>query len=834
MSIFGDLGRDNLADSVMDPKRLFRVLPKPKGSRFQFPYDIQSEVWDAWVGRRDEPDLVVKMNTGSGKTVIGLVILKACLNEKKGPAVYLVPNRQLQKQVETTAAQLGIATTREPGDATFRRGQAILVVTAAKMYNGLTTFGLRGAANRPIPVGSIVIDDAHACIPDIEAQFAVTLERESSAFDTLLDLFADGLKVQSLPGYAGLTKGEGTQAVPVPYWDWQQQVESVFTAVDAQSAEPQVKFGWPLIREHLVLCDATFSPSGLEIRLPLPDLSVVPSFTAAQRRIYMTATLADDSVLTTKMGVAPACVTRPIAPASASDLGDRIILTPVETSAEVSVDDVRTRAVTWAERHNVVVIVPSRARGELWRPYTTEIHDRTTIDSVVQRLNDDHIGLVVLIARYDGIDLPETACRILIMDGLPERYSPHELVEAVALGGTDAMSGQQVQRIEQGIGRGVRSTDDYCAVLLVDPRLVERLYEAASLSQLSPGTRAQYDLSVQFSDRGRGKTMEFFTVAIDAFLSRDPSWVQASKKALEDVTYDHLAAVPAAATAQRDAFELALARRHLEAKTAFDAVYPTIVDARLRGWLKQRAAGYLNLVQPVQARDLQRSARIDNNFILKIPNEVSVPRLSAVADQAAATVAHLTSTYTTPRDLQVGVEALLRDLVPTVEQGSYNRFENALEHLGRILGFASSRPDQQNGIGPDNFWAIGHDRYWVVEAKSEATAAQVSRDYLEQLSHSMDWFEADYPEPRHAAVPVMIHPSRQPMWDAVPRQGARVMTFARLERLRDAVGGFTAALLPDAGYTSKEAVAQNLSQFGLNAGALQQRWTEPFLPAAAQ
>lgn len=834
MSIFGDLGRDNLADSATDPKRLFRALPKPKGSRFQFPYDIQSEVWDGWFARRNEPDLVVKMNTGSGKTVIGLVILKACLNEKKGPAVYLVPNRQLQKQVETTAAELGIVTARKPGDAIFRRGQAILVVTAAKMYNGLTTFGLRGAQTRPIPVGSIVIDDAHACIPDIEEQFAVTIEQDAPAYGTLLNLFADGLKVQSLPGYAGLSKGEGTQAVPVPYWDWQQQVETVFATVDEQSAEPQVKFGWPLIREHLVLCDATFSPSGLEIRLPLPDLSVVPSFTSAQRRIYMTATLADDSVLTTKMGVAPASVTRPIVPASASDLGDRIILTPVETSAEVSVDDVRARAVAWAEKHNVVVIVPSRVRGEVWRAFTTEIHDKTTIESVVQRLTEEHVGLVVLIARYDGIDLPEAACRILIMDGLPERYSPHELVEAVALGGTDAMAGQQVQRIEQGIGRGVRSNDDYCAVLLLDPRLVERLYEAASISQLSPGTRAQYDLSVQFSDRGRGKSMQFFDDAIDAFLSRDPSWVQASKQALEDVTYDHLAAVPPTATAQRDAFELALAGRYLEAKAAFDPVYPTITDARLRGWLKQRAAGYLNLVQPVPAREMQRSARIDNNFILKIPNEVAVPRLSAVADQAAATVAHLTGTYTSARDLQIGVEALLRDLVPTVEQGSYNRFENAFEQLGRILGFASSRPDQQNGIGPDNFWAIGYDRYWVVEAKSEATAAQVSRDYLEQLSHSMDWFEADYPEPRHTALPVMIHPSRQPTWNAVPRQGARVITFARLERLRDAVGRFTAALLPDGGYAVKDLVAQNLNQFGLNAGSLQQRWTEPFLPPATQ
>ena len=39
------------------------------------------------------------MNTGSGKTVVGLLILKSCLNEEKGPAVYVVPDSYLVKQV---------------------------------------------------------------------------------------------------------------------------------------------------------------------------------------------------------------------------------------------------------------------------------------------------------------------------------------------------------------------------------------------------------------------------------------------------------------------------------------------------------------------------------------------------------------------------------------------------------------------------------------------------------------------------------------------------------------------------------------------------------------
>lgn len=39
------------------------------------------------------------MNTGSGKTVAGLMILQSCLNEEKGPAVYVVPDNYLVAQV---------------------------------------------------------------------------------------------------------------------------------------------------------------------------------------------------------------------------------------------------------------------------------------------------------------------------------------------------------------------------------------------------------------------------------------------------------------------------------------------------------------------------------------------------------------------------------------------------------------------------------------------------------------------------------------------------------------------------------------------------------------
>ena len=48
------------------------------------------------------------MNTGSGKTLVGLLMLQSLLNEEIGPALYLCPTKQLVEQAYQTAREVGI------------------------------------------------------------------------------------------------------------------------------------------------------------------------------------------------------------------------------------------------------------------------------------------------------------------------------------------------------------------------------------------------------------------------------------------------------------------------------------------------------------------------------------------------------------------------------------------------------------------------------------------------------------------------------------------------------------------------------------------------------
>ncbi len=90
--------------TVVEPRQLFQTLQRNRD--FEYLRDVQGDVLGEWYKRRNEQDLVIKMNTGSGKTLVGLLLLWSRLKEGKGPALYLCPNNHLASQVRSEANAL--------------------------------------------------------------------------------------------------------------------------------------------------------------------------------------------------------------------------------------------------------------------------------------------------------------------------------------------------------------------------------------------------------------------------------------------------------------------------------------------------------------------------------------------------------------------------------------------------------------------------------------------------------------------------------------------------------------------------------------------------------
>jgi len=81
---------------IIDPIEIFRRLPK--SARIKDLYGSQVEVLQAWCNSRTDRDHVLKLHTGGGKTLVGLLIAQSILNETGEPVLYICPNNQLVGQ----------------------------------------------------------------------------------------------------------------------------------------------------------------------------------------------------------------------------------------------------------------------------------------------------------------------------------------------------------------------------------------------------------------------------------------------------------------------------------------------------------------------------------------------------------------------------------------------------------------------------------------------------------------------------------------------------------------------------------------------------------------
>lgn len=213
---FDDILDDD--DSVVaDPRDIFLTLERDKA--FSFPRDIQTEVMKEWFNQRDHADTVIKLNVGSGKTLVGLLLLQSSLNEEVSPAVYIAPDKQLVDQVVAEAHALGIEVTDDPHDGDFQSGEKILVTTIHRLFNGKSVFGV-GAEGVKIKLGVVVIDDAHACIATVTEQFRIELPNTHIAYQNILKIVEPDLKRQSHARFLDVQSGDPRAMMEVPYWAW--------------------------------------------------------------------------------------------------------------------------------------------------------------------------------------------------------------------------------------------------------------------------------------------------------------------------------------------------------------------------------------------------------------------------------------------------------------------------------------------------------------------------------------------------------------------------------------------------------------------------------------
>lgn len=812
----------------VEPRDIFMALPN-KDKSYGYPRDVQTEVWRQWFSRRDEKNLIIKMNTGSGKTTVGLTILQSCLNEGKGPAIYVVPDNYLVSQVCSEAQKLGIRVAYDKYDASgsyikgeedyfFTNRQAILVTNIHKLVNGRSIFGLRSNGGN-VHIGSIIIDDVHACMNVIEQQYAIRIDASSPVYSQIVQVFSRYQELKSSQTFYNITENRDPNSNElIPFWIWQENCEEIRRLLlDTATSDDNIKdimlFNLPLLTDIWQICNCVLTASNIEITPKGIPISKIASFERAERRIFMSATLSDDSIFVSTMGLKENDISNIITPEKANDIGERLILFPKHLNASLNDDVTKNELAKIAQKYNVVVIVPSFERALFWQDLSGQVSVQTlssrdkNIESGIQLLKQGAFkGITILVNKYDGVDLPDDACRFLVVDGLPTMRSEYDVAVYNINPNDKRICRELIQKIEQGMGRGVRSNNDYCVVVLMGNKLANVLVNQGGDEFFSKATLEQYNISKQLwsqlmSTSDTPTIEEVFGLA-DYVLRRDPNWISTSKNMLASVEYDRTANIDRTVVAARKAFDKACIGRHNE---AFDILEDEknqniALDDKSKGFLMQQMAEYKNFANPVQAQEILLSGLKLNPSILRPIAGVQYGKLGSFSGKQGASVAKFIrdNSFGSLNDYMIYVDSVLDDLV--FKENTANAFEDAIKNIASILGIRSSRPEKE-GIpgGPDNLWAIDNLRYFVIECKNgvKPSITEISKSDCEQLLSSIQWFENLYAGNDYSCCPIMIHRVAKFDKHASPDPRMRVMTAELLEKFKTAVSSFAKNIASD-------------------------------------
>lgn len=703
----------------------------------------QIRTLEALSDRIEERDLVVRLNTGGGKTTIGLLYLKHMMDKLREPVVYLVPNSQLVEQVISEGANVGLRVLhwkpREPhAPDEAARAEAIIVCTYDKFFNGKSTF-----VRQRITPCAIVLDDVHSGIESIRSNFSAELPTE--AHTALLNLLTSALKEHDPVTWAGIAKGESDAIIEVPFW-LQQRFQSQITQICAQFADSQeLVFNWPNIAPAIELVRIYVSGQQAYITLDPPQVERVAHYSNARHRLFMSASIHDAGVLVRELGCDPQAAKRPIDASGESSIGERMVLVPSLIEPAFSDSDLISVALSVRQVANVVVLVPSFPKAEKWVAAGATLAKNESISEIIKSIRKSSSGNIVVFAqRYDGVDLPDSACRLLIVDGLPLAESLADRQDASKTGLVTGMRGKVATKIEQGLGRAVRSSSDYCAVILGGRDIASFISRSEVARNLSPFTVRQLEIGriVSSALTDENGVANAVVGTINQLLKRDPGWKmfyqqEISKVDVSSETLSFIEGKVEIARLEREASRKALARDYVSASKLLQNAADAIDEPDLRGVAKQAAARYQFFFDQPSAMNLQLSAFGDNPNVSR-PPMLMPAQIRKVTNQAESIATWLRS-FTHPNGSLLTIDALMAS---TSFSQDYKAVEESVRQLGELIGSESTRPDNLFDRGPDNLWLFGTEAF-VIEVKSEKTSP-LSKGDAEQLQSSVLWLNQNY------------------------------------------------------------------------------------------
>ena len=737
------------AQTYATPEELFAKLPN-RAKSHGYLRDPQVDALRDYTNLQDKSDIACELPTGTGKTIVGLLIAEWRRRQTSERVAYLTLTNQLAMQVLREAKNLGIDCANLIGSKETRNAGEVGRYTTGNTI-GVTTFSNLFNVNPVVQASNVLVfDDARGGEQYVAAMWTVKIDsRENKkTYDDVLTALRPSLSDSQ---HRIVTDGREYSSVELADVHSRADVLSSITTVLDKASEPSIHFPWTVIRNNLPACLFFVSFSEIEIRPIVPPTHTHNPFSETKQRIYMSATLGGEGDLLRGYGITNIETIR----VKHAQWGKRYIFMPSLYFEEEKCPHVVSSIWNGVSQHRALILAPSFPIAERtynmvsagMSPEPKQL-DARDIENSLESFTGMEGVVLCLAGRYDGVDLPGDDCRLLVITESPGAVGALErnLRERWKLG--PLLRRRERTRLIQGMGRCTRDATDFAVIVLLGQSLIDSITSPVFAKKLPGEIQRELSWGIEQGEVAR-ESPEGLTEMIIGLLTDEEYRRNANENIAELNTPDQEpdefgddVTGKAEVLYLRAMWSNDYSGAYQMARQTIDNINKTEL-AGYRAWwlflasiaahLAYEKAGEIDCLQRAKAIGIN-SGFLDKLLRLRSKN-ASISEKSDVLDvQAESIWNQIVSWGWQGPAFSKKIDEMLAGLsLPR----DHTRFHIGLELLGQCLGAEVIRSTAEGA--PDIVW-IFHHRCYTFEAKA---GNRLSKKYVLQAKGHVDWVTAE-------------------------------------------------------------------------------------------
>lgn len=728
------------------------------------PLDYQTAMLDLYIKNMEKRTVALELPTGSGKTLVGLLIGEYRRRKNKEKILFLCPTNQLVHQVvEQANLKYGlkaIAFCGKQKDYSPKDKSSFLMSEAL----GVTTYSSFFALNSFFKdIDVLIMDDVHSCEDYIISNWTVQIDSETTIFTEIAELLKNCisevdykylLEEEYLPDVASWCN-----MLPMPLALNKLDELQLILQHGIESGTSNF-YAYSRISENLQECNIYIANRKILIRPWIAPTMSFKAFADAKQRILMSATLGRSGELERITGIEKICRLPIVNDWDKKGLGRKFFTFPDLSLGEDEQGEVVMALQNLCKKS--VFLVPDSQSAKAIKGFYTEhissakIFEAKDIEESKQSFVDYPEGTAILANRFDGIDFSDDASRLLFIWNLPKTTNLQERFLITRMGASKLYAERIRTRIIQAVGRCSRNPSDFSIVCVIGDSIQNDLTKQEKIKQFPPELRAE----IQF---GLENSVDYSTVkdvieqARD-FLDRNENWQEAEEYIvdLRNAYWDEIDEVEKQVNdkLQKSAvlelkFQYSLWKKDYKAAFGFACDIIGVLNAPALSGYKcfwNYMAGCMAFYLFQQGQSEYRTSGVQY-LEEALKENISIRWLSGLSGKLFCAenkdieendfffdcVERLENVFTslpTAQKLEKRIKKILDDL----NSLDGKVFERGHKELGELLGYISHNPSSTGA--PDPYWIINENNVVVSEDKIYEEKEQIKSIPISDVSEA--------------------------------------------------------------------------------------------------